>query len=997
MNRLALTSTFCVPTLFAAIAMADAPLRLNEIRLEQPGADNDEYIEIAGAPGESLAGVSIVVIGDDDSAFPGQQNGFIEEVISLNGLVVPASGFFVVGEPTLSLAVPNLAIALNLEGNDNVTVFVVRDFTGNPGQDLDANDDGVLDSTPWTSVISSLAVVATTTPDGVTSDFYYSTTTVGPDAGLAPAAAWRCANTPQWLAGSPDPFASGAQDTPGAANPTCVPQGVLISEVRIDQTGTDNDEYFELKGGAGELLDGYSFITIGDGTTVQGSGVIESIVSLNGRAIQGDGFLSVAEGSWTGIFGTADVTIPITPPNPTNPINFENGDNVTHLLVRNFTGTINQDLDTNDDGVLDITPWSEIADSVAMVLTAGSAPAAGTEWWYSANKVGPEGTFVPGHVYRCSPTLAWQIGPFATGSNVDSAGAANAGCTTCGPGADNCHAVHATPGCVDAACCTAVCLVDPTCCATDWDQACVNQARASCLASGPAPSLAFNEIRLNGAVLAGTFPNEYIELAGTPGTSLNGVSILVLGDAASPSGVIEAVINLNGVIIPKDGFLLIAESTFTLGTADVVRAMNLEDADTVTYMLVYNFTGLANTDIDTNDDCTLDATPWDALIDSVAILSGDGLCSYSATTVGPDYFGQPSHVVKCADGAWRFGRFDAAAVDGFGTPGTANTVCPPPYACGNPKSGDCFTVHTGPGCADQACCEAVCRVDVACCEIGWDATCTEQATLQCFVPTEPPLVGISEVRIDENSLLPDPNEYFELSGAPGTILNGLTYLVIGDGATAAGSGVIECFVNLQGNRIPADGFFVAAKTGFQLNAGAADLFTPFIVFENSDNMTHMLVFNFTGTIGQDLDTNDDGVLDITPWASVLQSVAFIESAVIPPVNTEYAYGPVRVGPDAGGFVPSQLAYCPSTAIWTIGTFDLANNPSGDSPGSPNPGCDYTNPCPEDLDGNGSVGSSDLAALLNAWGTNNATADLDGDGTVGSTDLAAILNAWGACQ
>jgi len=995
MNRLALTSMFCVPTLLAAVAMADAPLRLNEIRLEQPGADNDEYIEIAGAPGESLNGVSIVVIGDDDSAFPGQQNGFVEDVISLNGLTVPASGFFVVGEPTLSLALPNLAVALNLEGNDNVTFLLVRDFTGNPGQKLDTNDDGVLDLTPWSSIVASVAVLENGSPDGVTSDRFYSTTTVGPDGALAPSHAWRCANTPTWLVGTADPLDAASNDSPGVANLACVPSGVIISEVRIDQVGTDNDEYFELKGEPGTPLDGYFLITIGDGTAIQASGVVESIVSLAGRSIQGDGFLSVAESTWTNTLGSADVVLPAA---PANPINFENSDNVTHLLVRDFTGTLNQDLDTNNDGVLDVTPWSTIADSVAMVLSTGASPAAGTEWWYSANKVGPEGTFVPGHVYRCSPTLSWQIGPFGSAATpVDTAGAANSACTTCGPGADNCHAVHATPGCIDPTCCNAVCVVDPTCCSEGWDQACVDQARISCLASGTAPTVAFNEIRLNGLVAAGTFGNEYIELKGTPGASLNGVSILVIGDAASPNGVIEAVVNLNGVIMPKDGILLIAESTFTLGTADAVRSMNLEDADTVTYMLVFNFTGLANTDIDGNDDCTLDATPWDSLMDSVAILSGDGLCAYSAVTVGPDYFGQPGHVVKCDDGAWRFGRFDAAAVDGFGTPGTANTVCPPAYACGNPKGGDCYVEHVTPGCADQTCCEAVCRIDVTCCEAGWDAACVEQANLQCFTPTTPPTVGISEVRIDENSLLPDPNEYFELNGAPGTLLNGLTYLVIGDGAATAGSGVIECFVNLQGNRIPDDGFFVAAKTGFQLNSGAADLFTTFINFENSDNVTHMLVFGFSGTLGQDLDTNDDGVLDITPWTSMLQSVAFVESALIPPVNTEYAYGDVRVGPDPAGFVPSQLAYCPSTAIWTIGPFDLANAPGFDSPAVANPGCDYSNPCPEDLDASGSVGSSDLAVLLNAWGSANAAADIDDDGVVGSTDLAAILNAWGACQ
>ncbi|MFM7260660.1 MAG: hypothetical protein ACKO3W_08660, partial [bacterium] len=129
MRRLAISGVVCLPSLFAAVALADAPLRLNEIRLEQPGADFDEYIEIAGAAGESLAGVSIVVVGDDDFAFPGQQNGVIEEVITLSGNV-PASGFFLVGEPTLTLATPNLAVSLNLEGGDNVTFFLVRGSSG---------------------------------------------------------------------------------------------------------------------------------------------------------------------------------------------------------------------------------------------------------------------------------------------------------------------------------------------------------------------------------------------------------------------------------------------------------------------------------------------------------------------------------------------------------------------------------------------------------------------------------------------------------------------------------------------------------------------------------------------------------------------------------------------------------------------------------------------------------------------------------------------------
>ncbi|MGA1709257.1 MAG: hypothetical protein ACO4CI_11285, partial [Phycisphaerales bacterium] len=48
----------------------------------------------------------------------------------------------------------------------------------------------------------------------------------------------------------------------------------------------------------------------------------------------------------------------------------------------------------------------------------------------------------------------------------------------------------------------------------------------------------------------------------------------------------------------------------------------------------------------------------------------------------------------------------------------------------------------------------------------------------------------------------------------------------------------------------------------------------------------------------------------------------------------------------------------------------------------------------DLDGDGFVGGSDLAAMLASWGDcEGCPADLDGDGTVGGGDLATLLAAW----
>ena len=54
-------------------------------------------------------------------------------------------------------------------------------------------------------------------------------------------------------------------------------------------------------------------------------------------------------------------------------------------------------------------------------------------------------------------------------------------CTlTCGPGAGDCHSVHATPGCNSQTCCETICANDPFCCDTEWDQTCVTAASTSC-------------------------------------------------------------------------------------------------------------------------------------------------------------------------------------------------------------------------------------------------------------------------------------------------------------------------------------------------------------------------------------------------------------------------------------------------------------------------------------------------------------------------------------
>ncbi|MBL9149553.1 MAG: hypothetical protein JNM94_12760 [Phycisphaerae bacterium] len=968
----------------AAVAMTapamagTTPLVISEVRTGQPGADTQEYIEIRGEPGTVLSDVWYVVVGDDDTQLPPAQNGYVEFAVNLTGAVIPASGYLVVAEATFTLAPANVTTTLIFEDNSNVTHLLVSGFSGAVGSDIDANDDGVQDSTPWGAVLSSVAMVSGDDPDGVNANFVYSTNLVGPE-GLSnvPGHVYRCEDGTEYRVASSD--LSAGDDTVGAANPECgiTPDTVKISEIRIDQSGTDNDEYFELTGPGGTSLSDLTYIVIGDGTGQ--SGTIEAVVSLAGQTMPNDGFFLVTESTFTLGGAIPDLNVGAAG------LNFENSDNVTHLLVRGFTGANAQDLDTNNDGILDVTPWTEIVDSVAVVVDPAVPPTT-SEFVYSTSVVGPDGGFSPSHVYRCDPNGDWQIGTFDPSIGVDSPGATNAGCPSCG-GTESCFVEHASNGCSVLDCCTLVCDADPTCCASGWDAACVSAANANCLSGGAAPSLSINEVRIG---QAGTDLNEYVEIAGAPGTSLNGVAYVVLGDGnGSGNGFVESVSLLSGTI-PSDGLFVVATSDFALGTPDLVRnSINFEDGDTVTHLLVFNFNGAIGQNLDANNDCALDGTAWASTIDSLTLTAGDGACGFGAATVGPDTAFSPSHAYKCTpSGTWTVGLFDSLAND---TPGAANAECPQPSPCGQKGTQDCYTAARTPGCSDADCCNAICVSDPTCCDIAWDADCVSAANLNCFIAPEAPAIELSEMRIDQSG--DDNDEYVEVVGPAGTNLNGVSLVVIGDGGATAGSGVIDMAVSLGQSSIPADGFYVVGKETFTLDGVTLDKVIPTgFNLENSDNLTVLLVWQFTGASGDDLDTNDDGVLDATPWATIIDSVAVIETTTVPPeTGSEYVYSTTTVGPD-GTFAPGHVKFCPTTSTWTIGIFDILTG--SDTPGSPNDDCTYSDPCPADITGDGVVDGADLGALLGAWGTPNG--DLTGDNVTDGADLGALLGAWGAC-
>lgn len=161
---------------------------------------------------------------------------------------------------------------------------------------------------------------------------------------------------------------------------------------------------------------------------------------------------------------------------------------------------------------------------------------------------------------------------------------------------------------------------------------------------------------------------EYVEIFGQPDFDYSAFTILEIeGDSGASTGVIDDV-------IPVD---TTDSSGFWLGN---LPANALENG-TITLLLVEGFTGLYGDDLDTDDDGVLDVTPWNVIIDSVAVHDG-GLLDivYSSVSLGPNYDSfssyAPGGVSRIPNGCdtdsvsdWVRNDFDLAGISGFaGTP-----------------------------------------------------------------------------------------------------------------------------------------------------------------------------------------------------------------------------------------------------------------------------------------------------------------------------------------
>ncbi len=138
----------------------------------------------------------------------------------------------------------------------------------------------------------------------------------------------------------------------------------FLNEIFINPPGSDDGfEFFEIRsasGGAASMQNLWFLSIEGDGAA---AGVVDQAINLSSFSTGTNGLFL-----WRDAAGLLN-------PNPDsrtvvnvadfNP-DIENGSN-TFLLVRSFTGAVNDDLDLTNSGTLNTTRWSSVVDAVSLI------------------------------------------------------------------------------------------------------------------------------------------------------------------------------------------------------------------------------------------------------------------------------------------------------------------------------------------------------------------------------------------------------------------------------------------------------------------------------------------------------------------------------------------------------------------------------------------------------------------------------------------------------
>ncbi len=305
-----------------------------------------------------------------------------------------------------------------------------------------------------------------------------------------------------------------------------------------------------------------------------------------------------------------------------------------------------------------------------------------------------------------------------------------------------------------------------------------------------------NEIRIDDN--GNTDPNEYFEIAGPPGASLDRLAYVVLGDPST--GTIEEVTFLGGQVMPSSGFMVVGEATMTLATPDLSTSLTFENTDTVTHMLVRDFSGLLNGDVDADDDGAADNILWSSVDDAVALINNSSAefpyaagdtCMAGVDCNDVNTGNGPFHVFRCDDGvgSWNLGVLDPTALPVRDTP-----TGPNPCVCGD------TIVIIGEDCddgAETATCDDDCTV-VQCGDANLNESAGEDCddggeSVSCDADCTPAICGDGTVNVTAGEACDDSGESADcdIDCTPAACGDGTVNATAGEECDAAGESA-EC-------------------------------------------------------------------------------------------------------------------------------------------------------------------------------------------------------------
>ncbi len=135
----------------AAVACAQQRPVINEFVANHVGTDTNEYIEIFASPNANLSDYAVLEIEGDSG-----QTGLIDDgTFTLD--MADANGFWWSGYRE------------NIIENGSLTLLLVTGYTGSLNDDIDVDDDGVIDTMFWSSIVDSVGLF-----DGGGTDLVYS-------------------------------------------------------------------------------------------------------------------------------------------------------------------------------------------------------------------------------------------------------------------------------------------------------------------------------------------------------------------------------------------------------------------------------------------------------------------------------------------------------------------------------------------------------------------------------------------------------------------------------------------------------------------------------------------------------------------------------------------------------------------------------------------------------------------------------------------------------